>query len=158
MVCAPASRNSGRPRLWKRQDRENAVNLTGSRFRWNTFTRYSAASRSISSANFNPLQYPSYWFCDDLLLSSVSDREARSYPASIAIFRMFARCFCPCFGSPRTNPITCGAQFVPVEAFISSNRGDGLYALLDSGAAVSVAYSVRNNNYTANGQRRKKSA
>ena len=46
-----------------------------------------------------------------------------------------------------------GAQFVPVEAFIPANRGDGLYALLDSGAAVSVAYSVRNNNYTANGQK-----
>lgn len=40
-----------------------------------------------------------------------------------------------------------GAQFIPVEAFIPANRRDGLYALLDRGSAVSIAYSVRNNNY-----------
>ena len=40
-----------------------------------------------------------------------------------------------------------GAQFIPVEAFIPANRGNGLYSLLDTGSAVSVAYSVRNNNY-----------
>lgn len=40
-----------------------------------------------------------------------------------------------------------GSQFVPCEAYIPASRGDGVYSLLESGAAVSVAYSVRNNNY-----------
>src|SRR5699024_10070898 len=79
-----------------------------------TLTRYLEASCSITAANSAPLLYPSYWFCFDRLLSSVSDFDARSYPASIAIFRMFARCFCPCFGSPLTKPITCGAHFQPI--------------------------------------------
>lgn len=43
-----------------------------------------------------------------------------------------------------------GAQFVPLEAFIPANRGDGVYALLDAGSAISAAYSVRNNNYMVN--------
>ena len=45
-----------------------------------------------------------------------------------------------------------GAQFVPLEAFIPANRGDGIYALLDAGSAISAAYSVRNNNYMIDGK------
>ena len=40
------------------------------------------------------------------------------------------------------------SQFIPVEAFLPANRGIGIYAHVHKGDKVSVAYSLRNNNYT----------
>ena len=41
-----------------------------------------------------------------------------------------------------------GSQFIPVEAFIPARRGIGIYAHIHKGDKVSIAYSLRTNNYT----------